>query len=99
MVQVVRSNNFVLNSFVVELNRMLCIVTAEDKQVFDCELLLFTPSHLEASLVQLALSFECLGVKEVKDLFVVDLEEGAGDVDGFGFLGCFSLHKDFVYSS
>ena len=52
-----RRNNFVLHSFVVELDRMRRIVAPEDKQVFDCELVLFTPSHPETSLVQFALTF------------------------------------------
>jgi len=51
---------------------MLSVVTAENKQVFDCELLRFTPSDFQ-TLVQLTLVFKLSSVEQIVNLLIVDL--------------------------
>ena len=39
MIQIVRGHNLVLNAFVVELDCVVSIIAAENKEILNCELL------------------------------------------------------------
>lgn len=80
MVQVVRGYNFVFDALVVELDGVFRIVASEHEQVLDSELVSFGPANLETLLLGFVV-FECGLIEQVKDLFVVDLQEGAADRD------------------
>lgn len=78
MVQIMRSDNFVFDSLVVQLNGMLSIVASEDEQVLNSELVRFRPAYFEALLLLIVVLQRCL-VQKIKDFFVVDLKERARD--------------------
>jgi hypothetical protein len=48
MVEVMGGHNFVLDSLMVKLDSVLCIVASEHKEVLDCELVSFGPADFEA---------------------------------------------------
>ena len=79
MIQVVSSDHFVLDALVVVLDAVVGIIAFEDEQVLHRELLVLVPSDLEALL--LTRLFDLGRVQQIKDLFVVDLEERARDRD------------------
>ena len=71
-----RSNNLILDSLVVHLDRMVRIIATEDKKVLYGELLSLAPSDLETGLLGLViLAFEPLRIEQIIDFLVVDLEE------------------------
>ena len=78
MIQVVRGDNFILNPLIVVLHAVLGVVAFKDEQIFHRKLIIFIPSDTEAFFV--CLVFELLRrIEQIKYLFVVDLEKGAGD--------------------
>jgi hypothetical protein len=46
MVEVVGSDNLVLNAFVIKLDCVLCVVASENKEVFDRKLVQLRPAYL-----------------------------------------------------
>jgi hypothetical protein len=48
VVQIMACHDLVLNTFVVELNRVLCIIAPEYKQVFDYKLLILAPPNFKS---------------------------------------------------
>lgn len=46
MVKVVGGDNLVFNAFVVKLDRVLCVVASENKEVLDRKLVQFRPAYL-----------------------------------------------------
>ena len=44
-----RGHDLVLDALIVELDCVVSIIAAEDKKIFDCELLSLRPSDLETS--------------------------------------------------
>lgn len=73
MIQIVRGHNFVFDPLIVKLDCMFSIVAAKHKEVFDSELFSFSPSHLQASLLQLVLTLKRLGIEQIKHLLIVNL--------------------------
>lgn len=73
MIQIVRGHNFVFDPLIVKLDGMFSIVAAKHKEVFDSELFSFSPSHLQASLLQLVLTLKRLGIEQIKHLLIVNL--------------------------
>lgn len=80
-----RSNHFVLETEVEELEGLLCRMAFEDKEVLDNELLLLGPSDSQAFVFSQQVR-RALLVKEVKHAFVVNLEERYEDADLAGLL-------------
>lgn len=94
-VQVVRRHDLVLHPLIVHLNGVVCVVAAENEEVFDCELFRFGPTNFEPSLQRLIVFvFQSVGVEQVVDFLVVNLQERGVDVDGFGALGSLSLREN-----
>lgn len=57
MIKVMRSHNFILNSFVIQLYCVLGIVASKYKQVFNRELVIFRPPDFESFLFLARLIF------------------------------------------
>lgn len=102
LIEIVAGDNFVLNTFVIKHNCMLCVVAAELKQIFDGKLIALSPPYFEPSLLQLLCGgpFYCLRVEQVKYFFVVNLEEGAVNLNClcFALLGLFEYFSDCSHS-
>ena len=79
VVQVVRSNHFVFDSFIVQQNGVLSVVASEYEQVFNGELITLAPANFETRVMFAAFDvvLECLRVEQVKHFFVVNLKERA----------------------
>ena len=80
MVQIVRSNNLILDTFIVVSDAVFSVVTFENKQVLDRELIILIPSDLQTFLPSLYL-LDLRSVKQIENLFVVNLQERAGDTN------------------
>ena len=62
MVQIMRSDNLVLDALVVHRNGMFSIVASEHKEVLDCELLCLAPADFQASVFLTLLILQSLSV-------------------------------------
>ena len=94
MIQIVRGHDLVLDALIVELDCVVSIIAAEDKKIFDCELLSLRPSDLEtSSLLRVITALEGLRIQQVKDFLVIDLQKACVDVDRLGSLCRLSLFE------
>ena len=81
MVQIVGSDDLVLDTLVVELDCMFSIIAPKNEQILNSELLCLTPSNFEALIFSSNLFFELACIKQIVNFLIVNLQEGAGDCD------------------
>ena len=79
MIQIMACNDLVFYTFIVQLNCMVSVVTAELKEVFNYKLIVLAPTNLEPSLLkfQCCWSLYSLGIEQIKYLLIVNLQKGA----------------------
>ena len=92
MVEIMRGHNLILDSFVIHLDGVICVVAPEYKQVLHSELVSFGPPDLKTLLLLFGVGFEICFVEQVEHLFVVDLQKRYRNCDSTVFaLTC--LHE------
>ena len=84
VVQVVRGDDFVFDTLVVEKQCMLRCVTFEHIEVFNCKLFILVPADPQ-SLIRGFTFLKLRSIEQVKHLFIIDLQEWAWDCDMFLF--------------
>lgn len=77
LIQIVRSNNLVLYTFVVQFQGLVSIVTLEDQKVLDLKLIWLRPSYFQSlvGLIVCERPLKMASIEQVIDLLVVDLQE------------------------
>lgn len=101
-----RCDYLIFDTLVEKRNDILDILTLVDIQIFNNELLLLSPSYPEtllrkSSLIFLFASLKAVLIQKIVNSFVIDLQEGAEDIDVFTlfFFHSFYFLKHVRHSS